>query len=159
MIPEQFPIPASHKPVKIKIEFSDDAGTKYSFNIEGSSKENINKLIDFAQTISTKQQPIEDQMTVDTNFAKLYGLLESRFRFGSFTSNDVLQAYQEDFKIPTSLSVISTYLSRLAHRGLLSRSRHGSGWTYKLARTEQQRNEMMQQPTPNDFLKIGQIPP
>ena len=48
------------KSVKIKIEFSDDSGTKYSFNIEGSSKDNINKLIDFAQTISTKQTSLSD---------------------------------------------------------------------------------------------------
>jgi hypothetical protein len=156
MMPGDLPI--RPKPVKIKIEFTDDSGTKYSFNIEGSSKENITKLIDFAQTISTKNQ-IQDQTPIDTNFAKLYGLLESRFQFGSFTSNDVLSAYQQDFQVPTSLSIISTYLSRLAHRGLLTRTRHGSGWIYKLARTEKQREEMMVQPTPDDLLKAGQILP
>jgi len=146
------------KPVKIKIEFSDDSGTKYSFNIEGSSKDNINKLIDFAQTISTKQTHLGDHESVDTNFAKLYGLLESRFRFGLFTSNDVLQAYQQDFQTSTSQSIISTYLSRLTQRGLLTRARHGSGWIYKLTRDEQQRENMIVQPTPGDLLKSGQIP-
>ncbi|MHB2036415.1 MAG: hypothetical protein ACYCPW_06690 [Nitrososphaerales archaeon] len=146
------------KSVKIKIEFRDDSGTKYSFNIEGSSKDNINKLIDFAQTISTKQTSLPDHETVDTNFAKLYGLLESRFRFGFFTSNDVLQAYQQDFQTPTTQSVVSTYLSRLTHRGFLTRTRHGSGWIYKLTRNEQQRETMIVQTTPNDLLKSGQIP-
>lgn len=149
----------SIKPVRIKIEFSDDSGTKYSFNIEGSSKDNINKLIDFAHMISAKHGRLDDQEPVDTNFAKLYGLLESRFRFGLFTSNDVLQAYQEDFKLPTTQSVISTYLSRLAHRGFLSRTRHGSGWVYKLARKEEERNELMIQSTPVDLLKTNQILP
>jgi hypothetical protein len=156
MIPGEFP--TRPKPVKVKIEFTDDSGTKYSFNVEGSSKENITKLIDFAQTISTKNQ-VQDEVSIDTNFAKLYGLLESRFQFGLFTSNDVLRAYQQDFQVPTSLSIISTYLSRLAHRGLLTRTRHGSGWVYKLARTEGQRKEMMIQPTPDDLLKAGQILP
>jgi hypothetical protein len=156
MMPEEFP--TRQKPVKVKIEFTDDSGTKYSFNIEGSSKENITKLIDFAQAISTKNQ-VQDEVSADTNFAKLYGLLESRFQFGLFTSNDVLRAYQQDFQIPTSLSIISTYLSRLAHRGLLTRTRHGSGWVYKLARTEGQRKEMMVQPTPDDLLKAGRILP
>ena len=156
MIPGEFP--TRPKPVKVKIEFTDDSGTKYSFNVEGSSKENITKLIDFAQTISTKNQ-VQDEVSIDTNFAKLYGLLESRFQFGLFTSNDVLRAYQQDFQVPTSLSIISTYLSRLAHRGLLTRTRHGSGWVYKLARTEGQRKEMMVQPTPDDLLKAGQILP
>lgn len=153
MIPGETP-----KPVRIKIEFSDDSGTKYSFNIEGSSKDNINKLIDFAQTISTRQTPLADHEIVDTNFAKLYGLLESRFRFGLFTSNDVLEAYQQDFQTPTTQSTISTYLSRLTHRGFLTRARHGSGWIYKLARDEHQRQNMIAQPTPSDLLKSGQIP-
>jgi len=156
MMPGEFP--TRPKPVKVKIEFTDNSGTKYSFNVEGSSKENITKLIDFAQTISTKNQ-VQDEVSIDTNFAKLYGLLESRFQFGLFTSNDVLRAYQQDFQVPTSLSIISTYLSRLAHRGLLTRTRHGSGWVYKLARTEGQRKEMMVQPTPDDLLKAGQILP
>ena len=148
----------NHKPIKIKIEFSDDSGSKYLFNIEGSSKENITKIIDFAQTMSAKGGA-ENQPFTDTNIAKMYGLLESRFQFGLFTSNDVLRAYQQDFQSPTSLSVISTYLSRLAHRGLLTRAHHGSGWVYKLARTEQQRHEMMIQPSPAELLKAGQIPP
>ena len=151
-------LPVRPKPVKVKIEFTDDSGTKYSFNVEGSAKENITKLIDFAQSISGKSQ-IQDQTPIDTNFAKLYGLLESRFQFGLFTSNDVLRAYQQDFQVPTSLSIISTYLSRLTNRGLLTRTRHGSGWVYKLARTDEQREQMMIQPTANDLLKAGQILP
>lgn len=150
-------ISSNLKPVKVKIEFTDDTGTKYSFNIEGSSKDNITKVIDFAQTISSKD--VENQPLVDTNFAKLYGLLETRFQFGLFTSNDVLRAYQQDFQILTSLSIISTYLSRLTRKGLLTRTRHGAGWIYKLARTEQQRKEMMVQPSPLDLLKAGQILP
>jgi hypothetical protein len=151
-------IPAPPKRVKIKIEFTDEAGTKYSFNVEGSSKENVNRLIDFAQTVSAKETRL-DQEPVDTNFAKLYGLLESRFQFGSFTSSDVLRAYQQDFQTLTTLSVISTYLSRLSNRGLLTRTRHGAGWVYKLSRTEEQRQEMIAQSSPGDLLRSGPIPP
>ncbi len=142
------------KPIKVKIEFNDDVGTKYSFNVEGTSKDNIAKLIDFAQSLSTN---IEEPRP-DTNFSKLYGLLESRFRFGSFTSNDVLQAYQLDFNTTTTLSIISTYLSRLSQRGLLTRQRRGSGWSYKLARTEEQRKDMIVQTTPHDLLNTSYIP-
>ena len=150
--PEEIPfsttIKSSQRPVKIKIEFADDSGTKYSFNIEGTSKENIGKLIDFAQTVSTKEpQNVERQEPMDTNFARVYTLIQDRFRFGSFTSSDILEAYQEEFKTPTSLSVVSTYLSRLAGRGLLTRSRHGSGWIYKLPKPQQ----VIQQVVPNEI--------
>jgi hypothetical protein len=139
--PEEIPFDASPKqvvkPVKVKIEFADEAGTKYSFNIEGTSKENISKLIDFAQAVSAKQPQDHSQEPMDTNFARVYTLIQDRFRLGSFNSGDVLEAYREEFKVSTSLSVVSTYLSRLATRNLLTRARHGSGWIYKLPKTQQ----------------------
>jgi hypothetical protein len=136
--PEEMPLPTAKaaKPVKVKIEFADDSGTKYSFNIEGSSKENIARLIDFANAVSAKKALDQAQEPMDTNFAKVYTLIQDRFRFGSFTSSDVLEAYQEEFNVTTSLSVISTYLSRLASRSFLTRTRHGSGWIYKLPRVQ-----------------------
>ena len=143
--------------LKIKIDFTDDSGAKYSFVVEGSSKEKINKLIEFAESASSNSNLNEHDF--NTNFSKLYGLLESRFRFGTFTSTDVLRAYQVDFNTPTTLSVISTYLARLARRGFLTRARHGSGWNYRLARTEDQREQMIKQPTPDELLYSTQIPP
>jgi hypothetical protein len=152
--PEEIPFTATPKlatkAVKVKIEFADDSGTKYSFNIEGTSKENIGKLIDFAQSVSAKQpqsldQPLEP---MDTNFARVFTLIQDRFHFGSFTSSDILEAYQEEFKHSTSLSIISTYLSRLTNRGLLTRSRHGQGWIYKLPRTQQQTQSLPNEISP-----------
>jgi hypothetical protein len=139
--PEEIPFDASpnqvSKPVKVKIEFVDETGTKYSFNIEGTSKENISKLLDFAQTVSVKQPKEQPQEPMDTNFARVFTLIQDRFRFGSFNSGDVLEAYREEFQVSTSLSIVSTYLSRLAARNLLTRSRHGSGWIYKLSKVQQ----------------------
>lgn len=149
----------TNQSVKIKIEFSDGSGTKYSFNIQGSSNNNIQKLLEFADSVSAKNNIPNDEQVVDTNFAKLYGLLESRFRFGSFTSNDVLKAYHQDFAQATTHSVISTYLSRMTRRGLLSRVRQGSGWLYKLTRTEEQREQLMSQSTPSDLVKLNEISP
>lgn len=131
------------KPLKIKIEFSDESGTKYSINVEGSSKENVNRFIDLAQELSSKanqEEQTQAEATADTNYAKLYTLLQLRFAFGSFTSSDVLEAYQDDYQIRTSLSIISTYLSRLTQKGLLTRSRHGAGWIYKLPKIHSQTN-------------------
>lgn len=125
------------KPVRIKIEFSDDTGTKYAFNIEGTSKENVSKLIDFAQSVSSKERDAKQDEPVDTNFARIYDLIRVNFKFGSFTSKDIKEAYEHDFQIPIGLSVVSTYLSRLAHRSLLMRDRNGSGWIYKLAKIQE----------------------
>ncbi|MCL5068298.1 MAG: hypothetical protein M1368_08100 [Thaumarchaeota archaeon] len=125
------------KQVKIKIEFSDESGAKYALNIDGMSKDNMSKVMDFVQMMSSQNTQTQDQTHIDTNFSRLYELITKNFRFGSFTSTDVLEAYQDNFPTPTSLSVISTYLTRLANRGLLLRARHGAGWIYKLPRVEQ----------------------
>jgi hypothetical protein len=153
--------PSPNKHVKIKIEFSDDSGTKYAFNIQGTSKENIAKLLDFAQSVSSHNKQGSQDGPVDTNFAKLYNLLESKFRFGSFTSSDVLEAYQADFAVPTTLSIISTYLSRLARRGLLLRSKHGSGWIYKLPKKQDHVKAPIpgQNEEPSLLFKNGDISP
>jgi hypothetical protein len=110
--------------------------------VEGPSKENMMKVMDLVDSISSKEkaslsQNYNDTTVIDTNFNKVFGLVQNKFRLGSFTSKDILEAYEEHFKLPTTLSTISTYLSRLASRGLLMRSRNGSGWVYRLPRISQ----------------------
>ena len=134
---------------KIKIEFNDVEGAKYSFAVKGGvSKENMIKLIDFVQSVSPKttqnsstltdsNHSSDDPMGTDTNFARVYLLLETKFRFGSFTSTDVREACHDELGLVLSLSTASTYLSRLTERDLLTRSRNGAGWIYRLARPEQ----------------------
>jgi len=145
--PEELPLSVAYKApqkaVKVKIEFTDSTGTRYSFNIEGNSRENITKLIDFANSVSIKgdQEIPENQEPIDTNFGRVYTLIQDRFRLGSFTSSDILEAYREEFHAPTTLSVVSTYLSRLTQRGLLKRSRHGMGWMYTLPKLVLQQQE------------------
>ncbi|HKW04473.1 MAG TPA: hypothetical protein VJN71_04155 [Nitrososphaerales archaeon] len=122
---------------KVRVDFTSSDGAKYSINIDHPTTDNLTKLMDFVQTISAPThttQPMDDP--IDTNFARVYGLIQTKLKFGSFTSNDVLQAYEYEFGIPTSLSVISTYLSRLANRSLLTRRRSGVGWEYKLTNTD-----------------------
>ncbi len=129
--------PGKKKTSKVKIDFTDSTGAKYSFTIEGHpSKENLSKVMDFVETVSGDTGIPQEQAPIDTNFARVYGLIETKFKFGSFNSSDVLEAYEYEFELPTTLSTISTYLSRLAERSLLTRSKNGAGWIYKLARQE-----------------------
>jgi hypothetical protein len=152
------PPPQQKKAPKIKIEFDDPSGAKYSFSVEGGvSKEKMVKLMEFVEQISSSGTPSEDYGTgdqvpdysnIDTNFARVYGLLETKFKFGSFTSSDVLEAYQVEYDSPSALSTISTYLSRLTERRLLTRTRNGSGWIYKLARPTTNYAEQAKTPDP-----------
>lgn len=135
---------------KIRLEFTDTSGAKYSINIDQPSKDNLGKLLDFVGSISTStNNEATHDAPIDTNFARVYELIETRFKFGSFHSNDVLEAYEHEFHFPSSLSIISTYLARLANRGLLTRSRSGLGWTYKLVKNEEPISEEPHELQPN----------
>jgi hypothetical protein len=117
---------------RIRVDFTDSSGSKYSVNIESPSKENLNKLLDFVQSISGPPPPSLDQQIPDTNFSRVYELIEAKFPLGQFTSSDILEAYQRQYKLTSTLSTISTYLARLAERRLLNRSRSRLGWIYRL---------------------------
>ncbi len=132
-------IPPRYRPPKVKIEFTDQKGAKYSFTAEGPSKDDVTKLMSFVESLSVRNESELEQQTdlIDTNFSKVFGLVQNKFRFGSFTSKDVLEAYEQYYQLPTTLSTVSTYLARLSERGLLYRKRNGSGWTYKLIRQQE----------------------
>jgi hypothetical protein len=147
---------------KMKIEFTDQKGAKYSFSIESPSKENVSKLLDFVESVSVKSnQETQNASSLpppaDTNFNKVFGLVSNKFRFGSFTSADVLEAYETHFQLRSTLSTISTYLSRLADRGVLTRSRNGAGWIYRLARRKEEQVEKSQSSS-SDFTPPVEVP-
>jgi len=50
-------------------------------------------------------------------------VVEKSFPIGWFSSRDIQSAYEEEFKEPISLSTVSTYLSRMADRGILTKNK------------------------------------
>jgi len=120
---------------RIKIQFNDSEGVKYTVSLDGNtSKEKILKIINLLDIIEGDKAKDETTLTTfskETSIGKIYGLIENKFSLGYFTSNHLLEAYEDEFNIPIKLSTISTYLSRLEQKQLLSRQRTSSGWTYK----------------------------
>ncbi len=121
---------------KIKIEFNDGDGGKYTISLDGSmSREKVLKIMDIVELLGDKAGQEEAQtISGDTSFGKLYQLIEKKFPLGSFTSADVLEAYEDEYNKPARLSTISTYLSRLEQKRLLTRQRTASGWIYRRER-------------------------
>jgi hypothetical protein len=121
---------------KIKIEFNDGDGGKYTISLDGSmSREKVLKMMDIVELLGNKEEQETTQIiSGDTSFGKLYQLIEKKFPLGSFTSADVLEAYEDEYNKPARLSTISTYLSRLEQKRLLTRQRTASGWIYRRER-------------------------
>lgn len=117
---------------KIKIEFRDDGGSKYTISLEGKLlKEKMDKIMTFLEELehTNSERPID--LTLDTTFNKTLKLIEEKFELGSFTSTDLLEAYEDHYNTPMKLSTVSTYLTRLFERGYVRRERVGSSWAYR----------------------------
>ena len=122
---------------KIKIEFSDGEGANYSLSLDGSlSRDKVLKILDMVELIDGKEDREKvNTLSNETSFGKLYNLVEKKFPLGSFTSTDILETYEDELNISIRLSTISTYLSRLEQKKLLTREWTTSGWLYKKTRS------------------------
>ena len=116
---------------KIKIEFSDNEGSKYSISLEGRpSKDKLNKIMEAIEELDTDNTNTQT-FNLDTTFNKTLKLIEDKYPLGSFTSSDVLEAFEDEYNNPIKLSTVSTYLTRLLEKGHLQRERIGNTWVYK----------------------------
>lgn len=122
---------------RFKIEFEDGSGSKYTIALDGNvTRDKILQLMEFVNIIEEKSDA-EERLEIpskDTSFGKVYSLIEEKFVLGSFTSADIQEAYEDTFNEPIRLSTISTYLARLAEKGMLKREKLGSTWAYRKVR-------------------------
>ncbi len=126
---------------KIKIEFDDEEGGRYRISMEGKlSHDKILKIVNMVDLIEGKNE-VDQRLTfsLNTQFGRLFNLIEKNFNFGSFTSTDILEAYEDEYNMPIKLSTISTYLQRFMDKGVLVRNRIGIGWSYRRAQSNLQR--------------------
>src|SRR5574341_1501018 len=115
---------------KFKIELEDAEGSKYNMSLEGNiSKDKIIKIVEFMDllNIESPNGHAEAVRPVSGSVGdRIWTLVDSKFPYGSFTSSDILELYEDQYNEPIKLSIISTYLSRYAERGRLARTRHRS---------------------------------
>jgi hypothetical protein len=120
---------------KFKIELEDAEGSKYNLSLEGNvTKDKIVKIIEFMDLLNLEAQNGEGATMTRAHSSvgdKIWGLVEGKFPYGSFTSTDILELYEDQYNEPIKLSIISTYLSRYSERGRLVRTRQGKEWVYK----------------------------
>jgi hypothetical protein len=137
---------------KIKIEFEDADGSKYNLSLDGViSKNKILKVYELMETLNTPGGPSYEENdnrhgNVLTHYGKSTGdrltsvgskiwyIVENKFNNTTFTSTDIQELYEEEFKEPMRLDAIATYLSRYVNRNKLIRNRKGGKeWVYKIA--------------------------
>jgi predicted transcriptional regulator len=136
---------------KIKIEFEDAEGSKYNLSLDGDiSKNKILKVYELMESLNTsggasfeensakyKKGLGQGSMQSGDNLvsvgSKIWYIIENKFTNSTFTSTDIQEMYEEEFKDSMRLDAIATYLSRYVNKGKLIRSKKGGKeWVYKI---------------------------
>ena len=121
---------------KMRVEVYDEMGNRYTITFEGRvTREKALKILDIVELLGgmPNVQPEWEQANGLSKIEKVKLVVERNFPITWFTAKDAQKAYERELNEPISLSTISTYLSRLADRGLLMRSRASNRVLYRFA--------------------------
>lgn len=118
---------------RVKVEFQDDSGAKYTLAVEGKiSRDKVLKIMDLMELMDTGQQSIEQpEVDSSTSFGRVINIIDDSYAGKEFSTADIARHYEETHGQPIGLSTVSTYLSRLSERGQLKRQKFGNSWVYR----------------------------
>ena len=122
---------------KMRVEVFDGSGNRYTITFEGHvTREKAVRLLDLVELLGgiPSGNPGEENATSKlSKFDRVRRVVEKRFPVVWFTSRDIHAMYEQEFKEPISLSTVSTYLSRMADRGILFESGMSNRRRYRIA--------------------------
>jgi hypothetical protein len=121
---------------KMRVEVFDGSGNRYTITFEGHiTREKAVRLLDLVELLGgiPEENPgWEDEASKLSKFDSVRQVVEKHFPIVWFTSRDVQSMYEQEFKQPISLATVSTYLSRMADRGILAESRMSNRRRYRV---------------------------
>ena len=136
------------RPRRLKMEFYDTDGVRHSIAIDGPvTKEKVSKILDLVELMSGTPQASSTALGLSPRkFDRLAGTIMSQLRGRSFTSSEAKKAFETTFKEKIPLSTVSTYLTRLADRGVLEREQRKLSLVYRV-RLEEQKPSLAPRPS------------
>ncbi len=130
---------------KMRVELFDNEGNRYTVAFEGQiTRDKALRLLDLVELLGG--MPNEGANTSAGNSLvgnavsrneKVRSVIQKNFPLIWFTSRDVQSVYEQELKEPISLSTVSTYLSRMANKGMLLRTGENNNLKYKVANIPQ----------------------
>lgn len=122
---------------KMRVEVSDGIGNRYTITFEGHVTRDkavrLLELVELLGGIPTNNPEWEHPTSELPKFDRMCWIVKKRFPVVWFTSKEVQSLYEQEFKEPISLSTVSTYLSRMADRGVLAKSGMSNRRRYRAA--------------------------
>ena len=122
---------------RIRIDVTDKDGVKFDLKLEGNvTREKVLKIFELME-LANIEEPSTTTPNTSTVGGKIWAVVDKYFPTGMFTSNDILEKYEDEYNEPIKLSIISTYLARFTSKNKTERARKGREWTYQALRIPQ----------------------
>ncbi len=125
----------------MRVELFDSDGNRYTIAFEGQvTRDKALRLLDLVELLGGA--PGEGPTAIAGNalpnkilsrFEKVQSVIQKNFPLIWFSSKEIQSIYEQELKEPVSLSTVSTYLSRLAAKGMLLRTGGPNSLKYKTA--------------------------
>jgi hypothetical protein len=126
---------------KMRVELFDGDGNRYTIAFEGQvTRDKALRLLDLVELLGGA--PSEGLIAnsgaslpsrVLSRFEKVQLVIQKSFPLIWFSSKDIQSVYEQELKEPVGLSTVSTYLSRMAGKGLILRTGGSNNLKYKTA--------------------------
>jgi hypothetical protein len=125
---------------KMRVELFDSEGNRYTIAFEGQiTRDKALRLLDLVELLGGmpgEGAPSGTGSTLASNtlsrFEKVRLVIQKSFPLVWFSSKDIQSIYEQELKEPIGLSTVSTYLARMANRGLLLRTGGSNNLKYKV---------------------------
>jgi len=120
---------------KMRVEVFDGSGNRYTVTFEGQvSRDKALRLLDIVELLGGMPgvNPGESEPVAELpKLEKMRFVVERHFPIIWFSSKDVQTVYEQEMKEPVGLSTVSTYLTRMAERGILMKSGSANSKRYR----------------------------
>jgi len=123
---------------KMKVEVYDESGNRYVISFEGRvTREKALKILDIIELLGGMpiSEPIEYLHDL-SKIEKVLFIVKKNFPIVWFSAKEVQKVYEKETGEFISLSAVSTYLTRLADKGILIKAKNGSRISFRLASRE-----------------------
>ena len=125
----------------MRVELFDSDGNRYTIAFEGQvTRDKALRLLDLVELLggAPSENPVVNPSPAMPNrslsrFEKVQLVIQKNFPLIWFSSKDIQSVYEQELKEPVGLSTISTYLARMASKGMLLRTGSSNSLKYKTA--------------------------
>ena len=120
---------------KMRVEVFDENGNRYTVTFQGNvTRDKALRLLDIVELLGGMPRAgsqLDQRNSELSKFDKVRYIVKEDFPVVWFSSRDVQSLYEQKLKEPISLSTVSTYLSRMADRGILAKNKMSNRRRYR----------------------------